>query len=488
MTLLIVTILILGYILIATENVTSVNKAAVAIFVAAVGWVLYICYGADFVAGRYSEVYNEFYSMVSGTPLNENGMAPLVSSIVKQFVAQNVFIPWVGKAAEVVLFLLATMTIVEILSNNGCFDFIAQLLRTRNRDRMLWTLSVVTFVFSANLDNLTTTVMMLIIMHRIIPNRRQRMIYGSAILLAANGGGALTVIGNPEGLVLWNMGAVTATNFSMSLLVPCLLAWLFPTWLLGRMLPERIDTEWITMPYRGDDTRLNVWQRLLMLFVGIGGLWFIPTFHNITKLSPFLGALCVLAVLWVVNEIFNRKLINSDEMIYRRAPRLLQYGSIQMMLFVMGMMLALGVVKETGAIDRLAVWIDSECHNVWVLGIIAGLISTVLDNFATAMSMFSLHTLNEPVLHDVLNGYSEHFVLNGAYWKVIAYCVMAGGNVLTVGSMGGLALMKMERMHVGWYFRNVGWKALVGGLLGLLILWLSNAGFQVLGSGQAIAS
>ena len=40
MTLLIVTILILGYILIATENVTSVNKAAVAIFVAAVGWVL----------------------------------------------------------------------------------------------------------------------------------------------------------------------------------------------------------------------------------------------------------------------------------------------------------------------------------------------------------------------------------------------------------------------------------------------------------------
>jgi hypothetical protein len=46
----------------------------------------------------------------------------------------------------------------------------------------------------------------------------------------------------------------------------------------------------------------------------------------------------------------------------------------------------------------------------------------------------------------------------------------------------------MERMHVGWYFRNVGWKALVGGLLGLLILWLSNAGFQVLGSGQAIAS
>ena len=79
------------------------------------------------------------------------------------------------------------------------------------------------------------------------------------------------------------------------------------------------------MPYRGDDTRLNVWQRLLMLFVGIGGLWFIPTCHNITKLSPFLGACCVLAVLWMVNELFNRKLMNDDAMIQRQIPRVLQY-------------------------------------------------------------------------------------------------------------------------------------------------------------------
>ena len=38
--------------------------------------------------------------------------------------------------------------------------------------------------------------------------------------------------------------------------------------------------------------------------------------------------------------------------------------------------------------------------------------------------------------------------------------------------MSGLALMKMERMHVGWFFRHVGWKALVGGIIGLGFLWL----------------
>ena len=134
------------------------------------------------------------------------------------------------------------------------------------------------------------------------------------------------------GLVLWNNGCVTPTDYSMTLLLPCLVAWAIPTWWISARLPERIETEWVTMPYRGDDTRLNTWQRALMLFVGIGGLWFIPTFHNITQLSPFLGALCVLSVLWIVNEIFNRKLMNADVLVQRRIPRIFQYGVIQMML------------------------------------------------------------------------------------------------------------------------------------------------------------
>ncbi len=445
MTLVIVAILLLTYILIATESVTKVNKAAVAIFAGTVGWVLYICYGTDFVMSRHPHEYMHF---LDGMVAN--------SIAVKQYIASNIFLKYVGRASEVVLFLLSTMTIVEILNNNGCFDFISQLLKTKNSRRMLWMLSIVTFILSANLDNLTTTVMMLIIMHKVIPSRRQRMIYGSAILLAANCGGVLTVIGDPAGLVLWNMGAVTPTNYSLAVFVPCLIAWIIPTWWLGFSLPDHVETEWIVMPFRGDDTNLNVWQRLLMLFVGIGGLWFIPTFHNITKLSPFLGALCVLSVLWVVNEIFNRKLMNVDEMMQRRMPRVLQYGVIQMVFFVMGMMLALGVVKETGALDQFASFLNKTVGNVWVIGALTGAVSAVLDNFATAMSMFSLHNV---------------FVQNETYWKVIAYASAVGGNILTIGSMSGLALAKMERMHMGWYFRNVGYKALAGDALGLLVMY-----------------
>lgn len=455
MALIIVAIALLGFLLIATEKVTNINKAAVAVFAGTLCWVLYICYGADFVSSQHHSEYSDFLS----------GAVP-TSIAVKQFIASNIFLKYVGRAAEIVLYLLATMTIVEVLSNNGCFDFLKQLLRTRNSKKMLWMLAVITFILSANLDNLTSTVMMLTMMHGVVQNRRQRMLLGSVIVISANMGGALTVIGDPTNLIIWNKNAVTATNYSLAVALPCLLAWALPTWWIGRELPERVDTGWIVMPYRGDDTRLNVWQRLMMLIVGIGGLWFIPTFHDITKLSPFLGAFCVLAVLWIVNEIFNRRLDNVDKMIQSRIPRVLQYGVIQMMLFVMGMMLLIGVVKETGAVSWLAAWCNANIHNVWIMGIIAGVVSSVLDNFATAASFFTLYDVSASA-----QGAAAGLAQNGIYWKVIAYSVVVGGNVLAVGSMAGLSLLKMEHMHVGWFLRNVGWKALLGGMAGLGALY-----------------
>lgn len=465
MTLVIVAILLIGYLLIATGHITNVNRAAVAMFAGAVGWVLYICYGSDFVMSQHPREYADFLSGAAAT-----------STTVKEFIAGNVFLKYVGRGAEIVLFLLATMTIVEILNNNGCFDFLEEWMRTRNSRKMLWLMSIITFVISANLDNLTTTTMMLMIMHKLVPNRRQRIIYGCAIVLAVNCGGALTVIGDPVGLVLWNNGAVTATDFSLSLFVPCLLACVIPTYWLSRSLPERIDVQYNVMPYRGDDTNFNRWQRLLMLFVGIGGLWFIPTFHNITKLSPFLGALCVLSVLWVVNEAVNRKLMNADQMIQRYTPGALQYGVIQLMLFVMGIMLALGVVQETGVVAKVSEFCNATIHNVWIMGILAGATSSVLDTFATSMSFINLY----PVMHPLQISMSADadfmasFTQNGIFWKIIAYCSTVGGNILLIGSASGLALLKMERIHIGWYLKNVGLTALTGGAIGLAALWLIN--------------
>ena len=462
MTLIIVLMLLLAYVLIATGHLTGVNKAAIAMFIGTIGWVVYICWGTDFVMAEHPGEYVEFLA----------GNEPS-SDAVKYYIYSNVFLNYVGRAASIVMFLLATMTIIEILNNNGCFDFIQKWIKTRNPKRLLWTITFATFIISANLDNLTTATMMLVIMHSIVQNRRQRMLIGSAIVIAANCGGCFTVIGDPAGLILWENGAVTATNFSSYLALPAILAWVIPTVLINRQLPDRLDTQWSPMPYRGDDTNLNQWQRVVMLFVGIGGLWFIPTFHNITKLSPFLGALCVLSVLWVVNEVFNRKLMNADQMTDRRIPQALQYGAIQQMLFVMGIMLGMGVVTETGVFSDVSAWIDSNIHNIWIVGIVSGLLSSIVDTFTIAISNISLYPIMEGQQLGLLADadYLANFLANGAYWKVVAFATAVGGCLLSVGSTSGIALMKMEHVHLGWYLKNVSLKVLIGWLLGLAVLW-----------------
>ena len=450
MTLIIITMLVFSYLLIATGHLTGVNKSAIAVFLATIGWVLYVCWGSGFVEEQHTAEYAEYLAQHPGQ-----------TESVKYFIYENIFLNYVGQAAAIVLFMLATMSIIEILNNNGCFDFIAAWIRTNNPSRLLWSITLAAFILSANVDTLTTTVVMLVLMHNIVQNRRQRMLIGSAILLAATCGGCFTVIGDTTGLILWGKESVTATNFSAYLFLPALASWIVPTWLIGRQLPSRLDVVWEVAPYRGNDTRLNSWQRLMMFLVGIGGLWFIPTFKNITKLPPFLGALCVLSVLWVVNEAFNRKLYDADQMSQRRIPRILQYGNIQQILFVLGIMLGLGAVAETGVLGDVAHWFDKTIGNVWIIGILSGLLSSLVDSFTIAISGI---TLFQSSVGD--------YAMNGIYWKVLAYCTAVGGCLLSVGSISGLALMNMEHIKLGWYVRNVMPKVLIGWAVGLGILWL----------------
>lgn len=450
MTLIIILMFIAAYLLIATGHITGVNKAAIAMFLGTAGWVVYVCYGTDFVMQQHPADYVEY--LAGSNPTSE---------AVKYFICDHIFLNYVGKAAAIVMFLLATMSIIELLNNNGCFDFISEWIRTRNSKRLLWTITIATFIISANLDNLTTTTMMLVIMNNVLQSGRQRMLVGSAIVLAATCGGCFTVIGDPVGLILWGDGVVTASHFSAYMFLPAMTAWIVPTMLINRQLPERLDTEWIATPYRGDDTRLNRWQRLVMLFVGIGGLWFIPTFHNITKLSPFLGALCVLSILWVINEVFNRRLMNADQMAQRRIPRALQYGTIQQILFVMGIMMGMGVMLETGVLGDIGTWLANTFHSNWLLGIFAGVLSSVADSFTVGVTHIMLYPLAD----------QGEMAVNGAYWMIIVFSTAVGGCLLCVGSVSGVALMKMEHVRLGWYFRHLTSKIAIGWLLGLAVLW-----------------
>ncbi len=457
---LIMAVLAVGLFLVATEHINHMNKAAVAMFMGTFCWMIYIAHGSSFLIAEHPI---DFLSYLTLHAIDENS--------VKDFIAESVFFRYSLRAASVVLFLLGVMTIVEVLNNNGCFDFIQEWLRTRNPQRFLWVLAIFTFLLSANLDNLITVCLMLAMMHSMISGDRQRMIYGSVIVVAANCGGAFTVIGDMSSLSLWVNGLVTPTAYTYLLALPCMAAFLTFVLLVQRTLPARLTLMQVSPPYRGDDTVLTRWQRLLMLLVGIGGLWFIPTFHRITQLPPFVGALCVLALLWIVNELCNRSLVNSDQMVKQRQPMALQYANIQNLLYYIGLTLALGAVQETGIMQQFWTWLtDYLKADIYTVSAVMGLLSAVMGNMVTILGNISVFAQEVVQQHPQ---FESLFAENGAFWPLLSYTTALGGSLFCIGTMAGFALMRMESVTLRWYIRHIAGKVLLSWLVGLLVFYIT---------------
>lgn len=449
MTIAIVVLMLLGYVLICVEHVTHLNKATVAMFCGVVGWVLFMCMGTSFIQVLHAQ---EFLDYLAGEPYT------LEAS--KQFIASHIFLQYFGQMGGIVLYVLATMAIVEVLVNNECFNFLKSWLRSQNTNHVLWLTVLVTFAISAHIDNLSATVMMLLVMRRILRVPHQRMYIGAAIVITANAAGMFTVIGDISSLLIWTKGAVTATNYTGSLALSAVVATVIPTFFIRRALPDRLDIERPTYSFRGEDSALKIWQRAILVFLAFAGLWFVPTFHRITLLPPFLGALCVLGVIWVAAEVINISRIRTEQPQTVSTGRSLQYEVIQVIMYTIGACLCVDVLIEIGAMRAVSGWLDANIHSTYLLSVVLGLLSAVMDNIVLVLSAVNIY----PVLssEEAVTPYLQNFMQNGQYWHLVALSGNIGGCLLPIGSIAGLALMKSEDVTIWWWFRRITLGAFIG--------------------------
>lgn len=464
MTIVILCLVLFGYVLIAYEHLTHINKATIALFAAVVGWILFMCTGTDFVLKSHGP---EFMSFTQGGPFD--------AETTKAFIASHVFVRYSADLCSIVLFLLATMNIVSVLNANGCFDFITDVVRTKDSRVLLWGLVGFTWLLSVNLDNFTTTVLMLMIMRRIVQQGRWRMWMGAAIVIAANCGGATSVIGDPTSLVVWTKGAVTPTDFTAALILPTLVATIIPTMLISRALPEHIDIVRPTTHYRGDQSTLSLWQKITMLVVGLGGLWFIPTFHRITLLPPFLGALCVLGVLWVMHEVMNHRRIKTNQPLFNAEDRQFQFAALQTVMYFVGVFMCVALLVETGVMASISGWCDEWIHDIYIMSVAIGAISALLDNIALVLTAINIYPVAESItsLSPTLSPeYAASFLQNGQYWHLIIYSGCVAGCLLPIGNVSGFTLMKAEEVSIAWYMRHIMLKVLLGWGVGLGVYFL----------------
>lgn len=457
MTLIIVAVVLFGFILMTTEQAHHINRATIAMVSGVAAWVIYMVNGGQFVQLMHQSDYASFMS---------SGMSS--SDSIKYFISEHVITRYIIEACSVILFLIATNTIVEVLHNNGVFDSLMSWLRMRGSRKFLWTISILTFVISANVDNLTTVVLMMSFVANIVRNHYQRVIYASAIIVSACMGGCFTAIGDMTSVMLWVRGLITPSAYAAGLFLPAIAVLCTFNLLIGSMLHGRVEIYSVLTRYDGNDSSWAAWQKVVLLVLGIAGLWFIPSFHFITKLPLFLGSLSVLALIWAVEGIFNLEKNGNVLLVQRHYFRNAEFISIRIILYFLGITLGVGALAECGALDFVGRWLESNINNVYIYGVAVGLLSSILDNvplMMSCMNMFPLDTVPES---------TSEFVQNGIYWQLLSFCCACGGTLLFVGTLAGQAVLEVEKIRFRWYIRNFLWRALAAWAVGLGVFWLTH--------------
>ena len=447
LTIAIVIVFVLGYALIATESLVKIDKAAIALLMFVFCWTLYMFDPAPFVQ------------------LMHAGNASEWTGNITEFV-NKLIIEHLGDTATTLFFLMGAMTIVEIVDQNGGFNWVKNVMRTKSKRTLLWRIACMTFILSAILDNLTTSIVMIMILRKLISNKEDRMIYAALVIIAANSGGAFSPIGDVTTIMLWNAGTITAAGVISEIFIPSVVSMVIPAFIMQYMLKGELA---IATQSETETTELGEFgskQRKTVFVVGVGGLCFVPIFKSITHLPPFVGIMLVLGVLWTVTELFYRHLHRSkgDGVNFaKRVTNLLSRIDISTILFFLGILMAVACLEEIGVLMNLGKSLNTifDENHYAVTGII-GVLSSIVDNVplvAGSMGMYPIQAAGD-------------MAVDGIFWQLLAYCAGVGGSMLIIGSAAGVIVMGLEKITFGWYMKKITWIAFVGYLAGILSYYI----------------
>ena len=440
----IIIVFCIGYFCIAIESVTKINKAAIALLMFVATWTLFMLDPGSYIAAAVGEM-----------------KASAVSTVIEHHL---------GSTATTLFFLMGAMTIVELVDQNGGFNFVRDTLQTKSKKALLWRIACMTFILSAILDNLTTSIVMIMILRKLVSDKQDRLIYAALVVIAANSGGAFSPIGDVTTIMLWNKGVITAAGVIMEVFLPSVISMVIPAYILSLSLKGNLEIQQQAEVIEDNDG-LSPRQREIIFFLGVGGLIFVPIFKTITHLPPFVGILLVLGVLWTVTEIFYTGIHKENEdtadntKTQKRVSKMLSRIDMDTILFFLGILMAVGCLETIGALTLLGQTLDTTFNgNHYLVTGIIGVLSSIVDNVplvAGCMGMYPVQAAGD-------------MAVDGIFWQLLAYCAGVGGSMLIIGSAAGVVVMGLEKITFGWYMKKIAWIAFVGYLAGILVYWVER--------------
>ena len=441
LTLTIVVVFIIGYLCIALETLTKVNKAAVALLMLVACWTLYMFDPGNFAAG-----------------LSPDGIAAAASSVIEGHL---------GSTATTLFFLMGAMTIVEVVDQNGGFNFVRDMMKTKSKRALLWRITFLTFFLSAILDNMTTAIVMVMILRKLVADRKDRLVYASLVIIAANSGGAFSPIGDVTTIMLWNKSLITAAGVIKELFIPSLVSVAIPAYILSLSLKGEVAGG-ASLAAETAHNDFTDRQRKAVFWLGVGGLVFVPIFKSVTHLPPFVGILLVLGVLWTVTELFYRNVREDNGGMQKRITNIISRIDMGTIIFFLGILMAVACLQEIGVLAALGEGLNAafDGNHYLVTGLI-GVLSSIIDNVplvAGCMGMYPMAAVGD-------------MAQDGIFWQLLAYCAGVGGSMLIIGSAAGVVVMGLEKITFGWYMKRISWIAFIGYVAGILAYWVEKTVF-----------
>lgn len=438
-----IAIFILGYAAIALEHPIKVNKTASALILGVLLWVSLVVGGESI--------------LVSSDSLRHYLEGTIGTSFMNWLVHYKL-IHYLGEISEILFFLLGAMTIVELVDSFQGFRIVTDKIKTLKRAKLVWIISVLTFFMSAALDNLTTSIVMVALLRKLISNKKDRWFFAGMVIISANAGGAWSPIGDVTTIMLWIAGNVSTVNIMVMTFLPSLVSMLVPLAILSFTLKGNVERPDLSNSSNGD--LVPVIQRNAIFFIGVIGLLFVPVFKTMFHLPPYLGMMFSLGALWVITEILHARRSDQSEQASRNLTiaGVLRKVDVPSVLFFLGILLAVSALATAGHLMLLADTLDKHVGNLYVINIIIGVLSAIVDNVplvAGAMQMY-----NFP---------QDHY-----FWEFLAYCAGTGGSILIIGSAAGVAVMGMEKIDFIWYMKRLSLLALVGYLAGAGVYYLQE--------------
>ncbi len=446
----IILLFVIGYLAITLEHPLKLDKTVPALLMAATMWALL---AVGFHQGWFSVINTEghVFNFLKGGEEAQEGF-------------HNLLLHHFGKTAEILIFLIGAMTIVEIVDLHKGFDIIKTWIKAKSKKNLLWIMAILAFFLSAIIDNLTATIVLITLLRKLISDRNTRLWFAGLIVIAANAGGAWSPIGDVTTTMLWIGKRVSAAHLVERLVLPSIVSVVVPVFIASFLPAFKGD---INVDIKDDDEKGH---RLLsssrMLFLGLGMIIFVPIFKTITHLPPYIGMMLGLGIVWLVSEYIHPEEDFTEERKHLYSPhKALSRIEMSSILFFLGILMSVAALEslvygitaggdQVGTLRYLAEVLNSAIPNQNIVILLLGVLSAIIDNVplvAASMGMYSAP-------------------MDASVWHLIAYAAGTGGSMLIIGSAAGVAAMGMEKIDFIWYFKKITWLAAAGFITGYVVL------------------